>query len=309
MTDEHERGTVPFSCHVAEDLFSDVTARFSGHSNSADGFVSEAEFLRVESASSVSQEFSPGELHQFRRDGFIVVRGMVNADELAHMRQITEIGLRNHIPPIEYEAELHYPGAPVSLDAEGGRTIRRLKQAQSRGSLFTEWMMRSEVLGRLKQLLGPRVVCPLAHHNCIMTKQPRYSSETGWHQDIRYWSFQRPELINTWIALGSERPENGCLQVIPRSHTLTLDRNRLDNELFFRADLPENQILIESKVFVALNPGDVLFFHCRTLHAASCNSTNETKFSVVFTFRSADNLPLAGSRSAALPELLLTPGL
>ena len=260
------------------------------------------------STTSPSLEWTPQELEQFQQEGFLVVRGLATASDVAQMRAITEAGLRDHISPIEYEAELRYPGAPVSLDAEGGRTIRRLKQAQSRGAIFTEWMLRPEVVNRLKQLLGPRVVCPLAHHNCIMTKQPRYSSQTGWHQDIRYWSFQRPDLVNAWIALGSERPENGCLQVIPGSHKLVLDRSRLDDELFFRGDLPLNEPLIEAKEFVSLNAGDVLFFHCRTLHAASENKTNETKFSAVFTFHSGDNHPIAGTRSSALPELLLTPG-
>ena len=257
---------------------------------------------------SLSPQFTPSELEQFRHDGYLVVRGLASEADVAQMRKVTEIGLRDHIEPIEYEAELHYPGAPISKDAEGGQTIRRLKQAHSRSFLFTEWMLRPEILNRLKQLLGPRVICPLAHHNCIMTKQPKYSSETGWHQDIRYWSFQRPELVNAWIALGPERPDNGCLQVIPGSHTLILDRSRLDQDLFFRSDLPENQPLIEMKEFVTLNAGDVLFFHCRTLHAASRNTTTETKYSAVFTFRSADNPPLAGTRSAALPELMLTPG-
>lgn len=265
----------------------------------------------MEPVSSLTQssQFTASEVDQFWHDGFLVVRGLASPSDVEQMRLVTETGLRDHIGPIEYEAELRYPGAPASMDAEGGRTIRRLKQAHSRTFLFTEWMLRSEVLNRLKQLLGPRIVCPLAHHNCIMTKQPRYSSETGWHQDIRYWSFQRPELINTWIALGVERPENGCLQVIPGSHELILDRSRLDKDLFFRTDLPENQPLIDSKELVLLDPGDVLFFHCRTLHSASRNSSTETKYSAVFTFRSSDNPPISGSRSAALPELLLTPGI
>ena len=182
---------------------------------------------------SPSLQFSQLELEGFLRDGYIVVRGLVSEADVKKMRKVTELGLRDQVEPVEYEAELRYPGAPPSTDAEGGRTIRRLKQAQSRSFLFTEWMMRPEILNRLQQLLGPQVVCPLAHHNCIMTKQPKFSSETGWHQDIRYWSFQRPELINAWIALGTERPENGCLQVIPGSHKLVLDHNRLDAELFF----------------------------------------------------------------------------
>jgi phytanoyl-CoA hydroxylase len=64
--------------------------------------------------------------------------------------------------------------------------------------------------------------------------------------------------------------------------------------------------LIGRSVEAHLEPGDVLFFHCRTLHAAGRNESAEAKFSVVFTFRAFDNPPLPGTRSASLPELLLT---
>jgi phytanoyl-CoA hydroxylase len=262
----------------------------------------------VNSSTHLSSVFTEDEVSQFRRDGFLCVRGLVSSEDVALMRQVTEAGLRDETGSIEYEAELHYPGAPTSFDAEGGRTIRRLKQALSRDFRFTEWMIRPEVLGRLQQLLEPRIFCPLAHHNCIMTKQPQFSSETGWHQDIRYWSYLKPDLVNAWIALGHENPANGCLQVIPGSHRLDLDRSRFDGEVFFRVDLLENQRLIETRQFITLSPGDVLLFHCKTLHAASRNTTNAPKFSAVFTFRGGDNSPLPGTRSSSLPELLLTPG-
>ena len=146
---------------------------------------------------------------------------------------------------------------------------------------------------------------PLAHHNCVMTKQPKFSSDTGWHQDIRYWSFQKPELVNAWLALGPERPENGCLKVIPGSHRMTYTPDQFDRDIFLRDDEPKNKPIIETQRHVVLDPGDVLFFHCLTFHAASRNHTTESKQSVVFTFRSADNLPVPGSRSAQSPELLL----
>jgi phytanoyl-CoA hydroxylase len=138
-----------------------------------------------------------------------------------------------------------------------------------------------------------------------MTKHPAFSSDTGWHQDIRYWSFDRPELVTVWLALGAERPENGCLRVIPGSHRIALDRSRFDEALFFRPDLAANAELIAQAVPVELEAGDVLFFHCKTLHAASRNFTPQTKYSVVFTFRAADNRPRPGSRSAQSPELLI----
>ena len=59
----------------------------------------------------------------------------------------------------------------------------------------------------------------------------------GWHQDVRYWSFERPELVSVWLALGHEHPDNGCLSLIPRTHLLEVLRERLDGSLFLREDL------------------------------------------------------------------------
>ncbi|MBX3440384.1 MAG: phytanoyl-CoA dioxygenase family protein, partial [Planctomycetaceae bacterium] len=213
--------------------------------------------------------------------------------------------LERFIEPIEYEADVHYPGSPESRESVGGRTVRRLKQAHSRGFVFTEWIQHPGVVGRLHGMLGPDLVCPLAHHNCIMTKSPQFSSETGWHQDIRYWSYERPELVSVWLALGEETPRNGALSLIPGTHQQVFSRDRLDADLFLRSDLPENQTLIGQAISAALEPGDVLFFHCRTFHAAGANQSRNVKLSVVFTFRSVDNRPLPGSRSAALSELLI----
>ena len=209
------------------------------------------------------------------------------------------------IEPIEYEADVRYPGAPESRTAQGGETVRRLKQAHSRGVVFTQWIQHPSIALRLRQLLGSTIACPLAHHNCIMTKSPRFSSRTAWHQDIRYWSFVKPELVSVWLALNHETPENGCLQLLPETHKQTFSPDRLDSELFLREDLPENSELIATAVNAPLEPGDVLFFHCRTFHAAGVNATEETKHSVVFTYRGGDNAPIPGTRSASLPEMLL----
>ena len=142
------------------------------------------------------------------------------------------------------------------------------------------------------------------HHNCVMTKLPGFSSKTGWHQDIRYWCFDRPELINVWLALGDEYPENGGMRLIPGSHRLDLDRGRFDAAMFLRPELPENIELLNAAVDARLSAGDVLFFHCRTLHAAGNNTTQESKYSLVFSYHATDNLPIPQTRSGRLPDIL-----
>lgn len=251
------------------------------------------------------QTFTPEDVATFEREGFLVVRQMADAEIRQRMQGAIRDQLERRVEPIEYEADLQYPGAPVSRSAEGGGTARRLRQAHARGAVFTEWLQHPAVVGRLKCLLDAPLYCPLAHHNCVMTKHPQFSSETGWHQDIRYWSFTQRHLVNVWLALGRETPENGCLRVIPGTHCQTFSADRLDNDLFLRTDLPDNQELIDSAVNVELMAGDVLFFHCRTFHAAGPNLTDEAKLSVVFTYRGEGNPPLAETRSAALPEMLI----
>ena len=168
-----------------------------------------------------SDRFTEEEVSFFRQNGYVVVRQLLDESTRQAMRDRTLSDLAGLVEPIEYEAELQYPGAPESIQAEGGQTPRRLKTAHTRDPIYLETLKRPEFLNRLQQLLGPTVVMPTAHHNCIMTKEPDYSSDTGWHQDIRYWRFEKPDLVTVWMALENEYPENGSLKVIPGSHQRT----------------------------------------------------------------------------------------
>ncbi|QDV49038.1 phytanoyl-CoA dioxygenase family protein [Gimesia fumaroli] len=257
------------------------------------------------SQSVTNDRLTSEEFAKFEQDGYLILRNLCPESLRQEMLATTKDGLSRVVEPVEYEADVEYPGSPPSRNVMGGETVRRLKQAHSRGMCFTDLINHPALVGRLAQLLGPDYVMPLAHHNCVMTKQPEFSSDTLWHQDIRFWSFERKELISVWVALGEENLDNGCLKVIPGTHRMEFKPDQLDERIFLRPDVPENQELIDTSVAAELHPGDVLFFHCRTFHAATRNYTNQPKFSAVFTFRPADNPPVRDSRSAALPELIV----
>lgn len=249
--------------------------------------------------------FSRQEVERFERDGYVIARGLAPAERVAQLRALAIRDLSSAVAPVEYEADVGYPGAPPSKQAAGGGTVRRLLHAYERDAAFAAWARDAAVVARLHQLLDAPLVLPLAHHNCVMTKQPSFSSETHWHQDIRYWAYTRPQLISVWLALGQETRANGCLLVLPGTHRMTLARERFDERSFLRPDLAQNRALIDRAVPVVLAPGDALFFHALTLHAAGRNATDATKFSLVFTYRPSDNPPLAHTRSAASPEVAL----
>ncbi len=242
----------------------------------------------------------------FGRDGYVVLRGFAPDDDVAAIRGIAREHLALGLAPVEFEADVGYPGSPSSRSAEGGSTVRRLLGAAGRDSRLRAWATSERARNVLTTLLrADSVQASQCHHNCIMTKHPGHSSATMWHQDNRYWSFDEEALVTMWLALGDETRANGCLQVIPGSHRLDLDRGRLDAELFLRPDLKLNQDLINSAVPVELRAGDVLFFHSRLFHAAAQNRSSETKFSLVFTYHDARNRPIAGTRSAEFLSLPL----
>ena len=240
----------------------------------------------------------------FQRDGYLVVRDLVNRTSVDEMRETVLGALEPLQGPAEFEADVGYPGSPASREAAGGDTPRRLLHAYSRGPVFRRWATAPELAATLRSVMcEDRIEMSQCHHNCVMTKHPGFSSSTAWHQDIRYWSFDAPELVSVWMALGSEREENGALRVIPGSHRLQLDRGRFDRHLFLRPELDANRALIDTATLVELAAGDALLFHCRLFHAASKNCSGDVKLSAVFTYHAGDNRPIPGTRSDRYPSV------
>lgn len=244
------------------------------------------------------------QIAQFERDGFLILRERVAQSLCAQLRAVVHEQLDTAAPPLEYEADLGYTGAPVSRDAIGGGTVRRLRGAYYRDGLLQQWAADADLIATLSQLLTPPVVLNLAHHNCVMTKHPDFGTATGWHRDIRYWKFSDDNLITVWLALGTENADNGGLQVIPASHRWQIAPEQKDALDFLRSDLPQNQSLIAQGVALSLTAGDVLFFHSSLYHAAGKNLSGVRKLSVAFVYHGTDTTPLPASPSAAAGEII-----
>ena len=251
-------------------------------------------------------KLSTQQLENFKQDGYVVAHSLLTADRVAQLRSTIERHLSPPLSPLEFEADVSYPGSPESQLALGGQTPRRLLSAYSRDPVFRELAADADIAAALRVLIdSPEIMLSQTHHNCVMTKMPGFSSETHWHQDIRYWRFDRPELVSVWTALGDETIGNGALRMIPGTHKGNFDRGRFDAKLFLRPELKENAELINSAVDCELKAGDVVFFHSRTFHAAGRNATDKPKLSIAYTYHAADNCAIPATRSSRFPSILL----
>lgn len=230
------------------------------------------------------------QIDKFNQDGFLVIKDFAPIELCDKILEKAKEHLNKKIAPIETEAQY--------LEAnDETNTVRRLRQVYQRDEIFKEWMTYPKIRDLLKQLFNEEIVLTLAHHNSIMTKMPKESSRTSWHQDRRYWNFENDNLISVWLSLDDEFIENGLLEFIPRSHKLELKKEQFDEKSNFLDEHPINKELIKTKVHTNLKKGDILFFHCKTLHHAGKNRTDKPKISFVYTVRAKSNKPIKNTRS------------
>ncbi len=230
------------------------------------------------------------QLEEFRENGFLVIKNFAPKYLCDEILKKAKEHLEKKQEPIESEQEY------LNLD-ENKITVRRLRQVYDREEIFRKWMTYDKIRPILKQILNDDIVLTLAHHNSIMTKLPKESTRTYWHQDRRYWHFKNDDLVSVWLSLDDEYLENGLLEFIPKSYKMNFSKDRFDEKSNFLDENKQNQELIKTKVHQNLSKGDIVLFHCKTLHHANKNITNKPKISFVYTVRAKSNTPLKGTRS------------
>ena len=234
---------------------------------------------------------------EFQERGFLVLKNFVEIKLCDEILQKAKFHLENKIAPIESEHEY--------LQTHNNKnTIRRLRQVYNREKVFQSWMEDIKIRPILKQILNDTPVLTLAHHNSIMTKLPHESTRTFWHQDRRYWDYENNDLVSVWLALGDEYLQNGLLEFIPSSHKMIFEKDQFDEMSNFLDSNLKNIELIKTKTHTNLQKGDVVLFHCKTLHHASKNTTDKAKISFVYTVRAFSNKAIKNTISDFIEVIL-----
>lgn len=253
------------------------------------------------------------QLLQFDKDGFIVLRNFLDEKACDDILEVAKRHLEKKTEPIETEtgyderSKVYRTDVTdyTSMSDKHSMVVRRLRQVYGRDDLFKTWMENEKIRPVLQQVLNDQVVLTLGHHNSLMTKLPHVSTETGWHQDRRYWRYSDDNLVSIWLALDDEFSQNGVLEFIPGSHKMHFSHEQFDEKEYLSESYAANKEIMETKVSTNLKKGDVVLFHCLLLHRANKNSTDKTKISFVYTVKGENTKAQEGTRSAEFPEIVL----
>ena len=122
-------------------------------------------------------------------------------------------------------------------------------------------------------LLGPDV---LAWGSSFFAKQAASAGYVSWHQDANYWGLEPYEVLTAWIALTPSTTANGCMRVVPASHSGA----GLPHRDTFAADnlLSRGQEIAvevdESRAHdIVLAPGEMSLHHVGIVHGSEPNAS------------------------------------
>ena len=212
----------------------------------------------------MKDRLSPEQIEQYREQGFLVIEGFLDADELAEWRQCTEEAIRVRIETTPY---LHNQAAPDDFYAQV--FLQALKLADVHDGMHA--IMHDPRLGKVAADLAGVDGVRIWHDQALI--KPPFGNPTGWHLDNPFWSFSSKDALSIWVALDDATLGNGCLWYLPGTHKSgryeATDIGRNQGDLF--KQYPE-WLGIES-VACPCPAGSAVFHNGLTAHGAGANMT------------------------------------
>lgn len=144
---------------------------------------------------------SPMQVAQYTQEGYLIFREPVlPADQFEGLKRCFETIL----------GDLPREVRPESMDVPHF----------SHPELF-HWLFADEILDLVEPIIGPDIALFSSHFIC---KPKGNGKRVPWHEDSSYWKtmLHPMEVVTVWLAIDPSRLENGCMKVIPCTHSTGL---------------------------------------------------------------------------------------
>ena len=225
---------------------------------------------------------TPEQIDTYREQGFLAVRNVFTADEVAELQRVTD----------EFVERSRGVTAHTDVfDLEPGHTaadprLRRLKAPHRQHPAYDRALRNEAVLAVVRQLVGDGV---RYQNTKLNLKSPEFGSPVEWHQDWAFYPHTNDDVLAVGIAVDDMMLENGCLMVVPGSHHGPVRDHHQDG--VFAGAVPADG-LAEQAVPIELRAGDISVHHARLLHGSAPNRSQRPRRFLLFEYAAADAWPL-----------------
>ena len=216
---------------------------------------------------------SKEQIEQFHRDGFLVVRGMYNDEEMKEISQWTqEVATSPEKPG-------HYMMYFESSKQDGSRIISRIEDFVSFHDGFARLITRRRMQQAVSDLFGEPADMFKDKINLKLTGGDGFKQ----HHDVQAgWDDYGKLHITAMIAIDETNAENGSVEMIPGMH-----KQGLLGKMW--APLTDEDTANASYQPVHCKPGDAVFFDSYAPHRSLPNKTDQSRRVLYITFNGASD--------------------
>ena len=222
------------------------------------------------------------QIRHYRQNGFLVLDRFFEDSQIQAWRR--ELAQMIDLAPISstnrkncYGQTVEHPGdfSFTLREPEGvGQVINRISNPLARSEVILRAYGHPKLLQTVASLCGSDFV-PFAES--IVIKAPHRGAAFDWHQDGSFKTGVQPERgVNFGIYLYPSTVDNGCLQVIPKSHQW----GQVDLKSMVKTHGPTLPDLIP----VPVNAGDVVVHNRNLVHGSFTNHSADLRITVYFGY-------------------------
>jgi ectoine hydroxylase-related dioxygenase (phytanoyl-CoA dioxygenase family) len=227
-------------------------------------------------------ELTDEQIAFFRENGFLSIERITTDEEVEWLRGFYDRLFGERMG--EEKGEYFDLGGPR---AHGGREVLpQVLGPERKFPELNESIYRRNALRCAAQLLGADESAVTGGGHMIL-KPARYGRETPWHQDEAYWDPNtRYRSLSIWLPLDPATVQSGCMQFIPGSHLSAVRRHRhIDDDPTVHG-LVTDDVDPSQAVACPIPVGGATFHHCRTLHYAGPNTTDQPRRAYILVLSS-----------------------
>jgi len=222
----------------------------------------------------IHSETTPQILENYERDGVVVIRQFLSADEVAEVRAELERYIREDLAS--------KPADAATMEADG-KTVRNLWRLELHNDKLRTFAEREDIRALIATLVhGEPVLMGVETFN----KPARVGSGVPYHQDNAYFCQTPPDMLTVWIAIDAVTRANGPVFFVKGSNKLPVLPTKPSGVRGNSIGMAEpSTVPLDEQFCGLLAPGDATIHHCNTIHHSAPNTTEHSRLGFLLVFR------------------------
>jgi ectoine hydroxylase-related dioxygenase (phytanoyl-CoA dioxygenase family) len=218
------------------------------------------------------------QIESYNRNGYLTIPAITTAEEIEHIQ-----GIYDKLFAEKAGREVGYQFDLASADEDDGEELLpQIMDPVKYAPELENTLFRANSYAIAAQLLGPEAEYFVEH---AIRKPPAIGAETPWHQDEAYWDAAiEYDALSVWMPLQEATVENGCMQFIPGTNTMDVVPHHSIGHDPRVHGLEADSVDTSRAVACPIPAGGATVHHCRTIHYAGPNRTDDARRAYISVF-------------------------